>query len=204
MIQRKLGNPRIRAKWKVEECKNRITKTTRWARRKFEMWEMSTIKLHGIIPKFFIWFLIRRCRDISIFYKNMDLMQKRNAKTKRRSKKYRERNNSQYMFKRDRDLQMEYNVCRPVRALEWARLASLVTPTIYPKLILFIISCALFLYLSKGIGCLVIALAICFKICVSDPPWLIILLKRPIADGKKSEYRRVHRDIRRNSDMTDP
>ena len=89
---------------------------------------------------------------------------------KRRSKKYRERDNSQYIFRIDRDLQMEYNVCRPVRALERARLASLVTPTIYPKLISFIISCALFLYFSKGMGCLVIALAICFKFCVSDPP----------------------------------
>ena len=80
-----------------------------------------------------------------------------------------------------------YNVCRPVRALEWARLASHVTPTIYPKLISFIISFAFLVYFAKGMGCREIALAICFKICFSDPPWLVILLKRLIADGKKSE-----------------
>ena len=96
------------------------------------------------------------------------------------------------------------NACCPVRILEWAQLASHVTPTTYPELISLIISRAFFPYFSKGIGCRLITLEIWLRILSADPPWLIIRLKRAIADGKKSEKRRVQRDIRRNSDMIDP
>ena len=53
-------------------------------------------------------------------------------------------------------------------------------------------------------GCLEMAFEICCKILTLEPPWLVILLKREVATGRKSEYRRVDLDIRKNSDMTDP
>ena len=96
------------------------------------------------------------------------------------------------------------NACCPVRALEWAQLATLVSPTIYPVEISFMISLALLLNFLKGSGWRRMALRICSNIFSFEPPWFTILLKRPIAEDKKSEYMRVQRAILRNSDIMEP
>ena len=89
----------------------------------------------------------------------------------------------------DQSLRWKNNACCPVRILEWAQLASHVTPTTYPELISLIISRAFFPYFSKGTGCRLITLEIWLRILSADPPWLIIRLKRAIADGKKAYFR---------------
>ena len=63
---------------------------------------------------------------------------------------------------------------------------------------------AFLLNFKKGIGCLITPFEICFNIWIFEPPWFIILRKREIADGRKSSYRSVQRDILRNSDMIEP
>ena len=57
---------------------------------------------------------------------------------------------------------------------------------------------------KKDSGCLEIAFEICWRILTLEPPWLIILLSRFEATGRKSTYNSVERAMRKNSDMTDP